>query len=405
MLILLLVSCGSSGQTTLGPVDSPEAAAVPIDAPQQSNADWTVDCEGGADFTTISDAIDAASDNEWIEVAPCTYEETVDFGGKSLWISSSQGPATTIIDAGKSYAVVADRGEGDGAALVGFTIQNGGGSYGTIYVVLSALRLEDVTIRDSRGGYYLIYGASADLELVDVTVEDSSASYYTMYMSRGAFIIDGLTLECSGNSYAFLAGHGSFFMDHSNLTCKSGYAIYNENSVGRVQRSTLKGALYATTDDDHYSDTNLFENTVVSGNLVQTYGTLILRNSLFETGRINVTDVYNLTLQANVFQKTSCAFTNTWTGDDTAVTPSTTVEYNDFYGLTNDGCDGTVYVGSDGNIDEDPLFNDPTAGDYSTPSSSPLVDAGLEDAAYDDPDGSRNDIGLYGGPRSVGGGW
>lgn len=404
MLPVLLASCAGTPVIQAAPSAWPDHDLV--SAPTQSRADWTVDCAGGADFTTISDAIDAASDNEWIEVAPCTYTETVDFRGKSVWISSTDGPETTIIDANRSYGVTAYHGEGDGAALVGFTIINGRAAYGTVYASLAALRLEDVVIEDSRSAY-TIYGASADVELKNVTLSGTPASTYPLYMWRGAFVIDGISAECTPGTAAFMAGHGSFFLDHADLGCDAGYAIYNENAVGVVQRSTLSGTILATTDKDHYDDTNSFENTVIKGNITQTYGTLVLRNSILDGGSITGTDLYELKIQASVVMNTNCAFTNTWSGTDTngSIEPTTTVEFNDLYGLARDNCDGTPYVGDNGNIDEDPKFRDATAGDFSTLSGSPLIDAGLDDDVYDDPDGSRNDIGLYGGPRSIGGGW
>lgn len=402
MVSLLLAACAT--QTVPLSRDLPPDV-VPIDAPEGTDADWLVDCEGGGDFETITEAIEVASDGEWIQVAPCTYEETVDFAGKSLWISSTAGPEETIIDPGRTYAVTATAGEGDGAALVGFTLQRANGDYGAVYVYLSALRLEDVVIRDTNAGYFLIYSASADLELQDVSFVDSSASYYTVYGGRGAIVADGIEVGCQGGSYAFVMGHGSFFLDHSTLSCPGGYALYNENSVGRVHRTTISGATYATTDEDHYTDLNLFENVLIQGSVYQTYGSLTLLNSVLDGGSIYTTDLYELKLQASVFQNAQCAYTSTWTGEDTAVEPSATIEYNDFYGMRAAGCDGTVWTGTDGNIDADPQFTDPANGDYSTAAGSPLQDAGLEDELYDDPDGSRNDIGLYGGPRSIGGGY
>jgi hypothetical protein len=402
LLLALLTACGTPG-IPLAPEAAPNG--VPIDAPQQSDADWTVDCNGGGDFETLSDAIEAAAENDWIEVAPCTYRETIDFNGKSLWISSREGSATTILDARGDYGVIASDGEGDGTALVGFTIENAGGDYGAVYVYLSALRLEDVVITGARGGYFVVYTASGDLELTDVTIEDSEASYYTMYMSRGAVVADGLTASCEGNSYAFHAGHGSFFVDHSAFSCNRGYAIYNEHSVGLIFRSELVGAYYSSTDEDHYDDINRFENTLVRGDIVQTYGTLEFRNSVLDGGSISATDVYSLELEASVFMDTNCAFTNYWTGADETVTPEQTVAYNAFWGVRSEGCDGTTWSGSEGNIAEDPMFVDADGGDYRTEPGSPLIDAGLEESQYDDPDGSRNDIGLYGGRRSLGGGY
>ncbi|MBC2695048.1 MAG: hypothetical protein HF982_07205 [Desulfobacteraceae bacterium] len=45
------------------------------------------------------------------------------------------------------------------------------------------------------------------------------------------------------------------------------------------------------------------------------------------------------------------------------------------------------------NLSEDPLFKDENAGDYRLSSGSPCIDAGQPDPSYNDPDGSRNDIG------------
>lgn len=41
----------------------------------------------------------------------------------------------------------------------------------------------------------------------------------------------------------------------------------------------------------------------------------------------------------------------------------------------------------------DPQFTGPVSHDYSLQDSSPCIDAGDPDPAYNDPDGSRNDVG------------
>ena len=50
-----------------------------------------------------------------------------------------------------------------------------------------------------------------------------------------------------------------------------------------------------------------------------------------------------------------------------------------------------------GNIDAEPLFVDPENGDYHLQPASPCVDAGYPSVFYNDYDGSRNDMGIYGG--------
>jgi PKD repeat protein len=70
-------------------------------------------------------------------------------------------------------------------------------------------------------------------------------------------------------------------------------------------------------------------------------------------------------------------------------------------------CISGGYEGT-GNIDEDPLFAAPTAGDgtgydglaadWSLQAGSLCINAGDPDAMYNDTDGTRNDMGAYGGP-------
>jgi len=51
-----------------------------------------------------------------------------------------------------------------------------------------------------------------------------------------------------------------------------------------------------------------------------------------------------------------------------------------------------------GNIYGDPLFFNQNDGDFHLQSISPCIDTGHPDSNYNDPDGTRNDMGAYGGP-------
>jgi len=53
------------------------------------------------------------------------------------------------------------------------------------------------------------------------------------------------------------------------------------------------------------------------------------------------------------------------------------------------------------NFSADPLFTNPAADDYTLLPGSPAFHAGNPDPYFDNPDGSRNDIGAYGGPAAV----
>jgi hypothetical protein len=83
--------------------------------------------------------------------------------------------------------------------------------------------------------------------------------------------------------------------------------------------------------------------------------------------------------------------------------------YNNVYGCSDGAYTGiTDPTGADGNLSAYPWFAGVSADgdvyndDWTLGSSSPMIDAGEPSAAYNDADGSVNDMGAYGGP---GGDW
>jgi len=58
------------------------------------------------DYPTIQQAIDAAVDYDTVLVAPGTYVENIDFKGKALLLTSSNGSSDTVIDGNKLDSVV-----------------------------------------------------------------------------------------------------------------------------------------------------------------------------------------------------------------------------------------------------------------------------------------------------------
>ena len=88
------------------------------------------------DFSLIQSAINAASNTDSILVWPGLYEETLDFDGKEIVVSSLYFIAndsllieSTVLDADENGSVVSfASGESNESILQGFTIQNGTGN-------------------------------------------------------------------------------------------------------------------------------------------------------------------------------------------------------------------------------------------------------------------------------------
>jgi len=59
-----------------------------------SSRTFFVDCQGSGDFPTIQEAVDAASDLDTIQIAPCSYDENISIHGKRLYLFG-EGPSKT----------------------------------------------------------------------------------------------------------------------------------------------------------------------------------------------------------------------------------------------------------------------------------------------------------------------
>ena len=106
-----------------------------------------------------------------------------------------------------------------------------------------------------------------------------------------------------------------------------------------------------------------------------------------------VTDGLGLTVRNSVFLEN---------GGGAAITQVAgywpTVVYNDFAGNTLDVWGLWWVVGWNGNVSASPGFVDAEGGDFTLEGGSALLDAG--DPTVQDVDGSRSDIGRFGGPAA-----
>ena len=118
-------------------------AGILIASSLSGAATITVDLWGGADFTEIWPAMEAAGDGDTVLVRPGEYiiNVPIDFRGKAIQLRSQSGPERTTIrmhrnpyDVARASVVVFQNGEGPASILDGFTLTGGrscGNNYGS----------------------------------------------------------------------------------------------------------------------------------------------------------------------------------------------------------------------------------------------------------------------------------
>jgi hypothetical protein len=366
-------------------------------------------------WLTIQDGIDAAV--ACVVVAPGFYTENLDFTGKDVTVSSIDGAASTTVDgsSGSGPVVTFANGETADAALVGFTLTGGSGfeeetttahscgsgvtctdhyvSFcgGGIYIDGATPTLSDLVIEgnaistpaDYTSGtdsyYYFSYGGGMCFRGTSMTVSDVDL-YENSAEDGGAVFVEGGAAVVLRHALVFAntASFGAAFeVDGGTLTLENVVTAWNE-------ASDTAGGVYAT------DATLTITNVVSAEDDAPTAGGLYLSGTT--TGTVMNTAVWGSDTGACVTVDT----TATWSGS-----------YNDVYGCAGGSYSGiTDPTGTSGNVSAYPWFVAVSAdGNYANDdwhlrTTSTLLDAGNPAVGYNDADGTRNDIGAYGGPLS-----
>lgn len=388
--------------------------------PQVADASATGTADGSLakPWSSLQDAMDAA--DMCVVALPGVYEETINFNGNDIVVRGIGGADDTVIDAQGAGAVVTiNSGEGAGAELMGFTLANGSGFQDVTTSTNncgSSTTCTDHYTMICGGGIY-VDGSEPTLRNLNIrqniveTPADSSTStdfYYYFGFGGGMcvrnteLVVDGLKLEQNAAD----DGGGIYVESGANLTLQHGtlYANTAQNGAGVL------------VDGGDFSASNTvfaWNSASNAGGAVQGIdATVSLVNVTIgeceapaeSGGGVNAGGTTSLKLMNSIIYGANAGY-GVVIGDDASFTGT----YNDVYGNTTDEYLGvTDPSGTLGNISVDPDFVDVTDdGDYTNDNwgvdvGSDCVDAGSSSAAYDDEDGSRNDMGAYGGPEGAG---
>jgi hypothetical protein len=392
---------------------------------------------------TIQEAVDLAGSSGCNEARAYygTYTENVDFHGYGVNLESVSGAAATIIDGGGSDSciILEEDGDGDldedGARVYGFTLQNGGGAAGggvrikeCSPTIEGNLITGNATSVGGVGGGIRTYNGSPTILDNDIVGNDACYGGPENGCDGGAIDIRGGAPTIVGN-----------WMESN--TAGDGGAIWTAYSDAWIAQNVIVGNM---ADDSAEADGEGLEQDGQGGGIdVQIGGAigLVITNNIVADNIASamgggivvyepndsypyVTVSQNVIAFNNVLDTDWGAGFSQWNGttpeaydnivygnlgvgvygDDDVSTWSWS--YNDVYGNFPD-FGGTVSASSGtGNLNVDPGFTaasndaDWSNDDYTLKSGSPCVDAGRPDLS--DTDGSRADMGAYGGSA---GGW
>ncbi|MDG1478465.1 MAG: putative metal-binding motif-containing protein [Myxococcota bacterium] len=388
--------------------DSNEPAYVDA-ASGSASGDGSID----SPYDTIQAGIDAAG--ECVVVEGGTYTEAIDFGGSDITVTGVDGAASTTIDASGLGAPAVTFASGEQATLQGFTVTGGDGyieSSSSSYACTSITTCTDYYDTYAGGGVYI---DGADPFLIDLIIEANSLpvasttvtgndTYYVNSYGGGIYVANG-TASISGSEISMNdadQGGGVYVDPFSVVSVESSWLVENVGTDGGGfevdggELMLLNVAMMWNMATSDGGGTLLIDGVLDATNITQAGDDAPTGGGIYASGTSTV-DLINAII----------AEAGTGVGVLIGGSASFTGTYNDVYGNVGGNYSGiTDPTGSSGNISSDPLFSawtddgNSANDDITLSSSSPALDGGDPASAYNDSDGTTNDMGAWGGPGS-----
>ena len=353
-----------------------------------SAATFFVEAAGGGPYQDIQPALDAARDGDLVLVAPGSYGP-IDFDGKGVEVRAVEpGPSTTIDGGGLGPAVRFGERAPAEALLHGFTVTGGVGllldSVGTVagggilVTRASTPRISGNTITDNTaetGGGIAVINAAPEIFGNTIQGNEGTVGAGGLWIHNPdepgeVLVACNELLENSGAAVGGLLIGDGLVAVHNNA--------FNANTGER-------GALFATSDAVGL----VANNTMVSNQSAPGSG----------AGVESSADLLDFTGNIVAFNQVGWG----------AVRSTTGASWTHNLMWSNAGGDWSGTAGlpdpADGNLALEPDFVAFTIvggldDDLSLQEGSPLLDLGSTDGLLLDLDGSRNALGLDGGPKT-----
>ena len=343
------------------------------------------------DQPTVQAAISAASTGQTVSVLPGTYTEHINFLGKAITVTSSDGPSATIINGSLNGTVVTfSTGEGTASVLSGFTITHGNSSLdGGGIVVSSASPViqgniitfnqgcegigidvasgspiiqsntishnTETTCNGGDGGGILLRGAGTPQILNNIITDNTIPNGG----QGGAIASNGASPTISGN----IIQRNSVFNNGGGISVSNSDAIITQNLITDNHATGNGGGISWSVPSGDRGPAAV-NNTIASN-------TAANGSAIYSEGSVANVQVYNNVLVGSAgVAALDC--------DATFSSTSPVLANNDAFLSGGSGFAGTCATapGTNGNVSVDPQFVDAIGGNYRLQATSPVIDAG-----------------------------
>jgi len=370
------------------------------------------------DYPTIQAAINAAKSGDVIAVAAGTYNETLTFNKSGVTLLGDS--RNSIIQGVSSSAVISCSDiSGTESVIKGFKIT--GGFYGIKCAgTVKSLKIDDNDIvhntwEQSGFGVYLDDGAS-------VSVENN----YIGYSAKGVYAESNNNISITKNTFYYCRGASGAgiqltkaiaTIDYNAISqCWDGAINIYYNSTVTITGNIIKGngSWNMSTAFNIFDSVATIRNNIISQNIVSSAG----RSGGLGAGTSTINafnNIFERNYSSNVFSGKDIfisdvnfiAKNNIFLGDAPGVDTPPTIyfmgtgtldfSYNNMWnGTATPKTTGIVF--GTGSIAANPLFVNTTG--FALQASSPCVNTGDPATEFNDKNGTRNDMGIYGGPYS-----
>ena len=272
--------------------------------------------------------------------------------------------------------------------------------------------VRDNVIENSQGTGIAVPGG------VEVVIRDNQVTnaefgieiYADIGQISGAWVLDNSILQCDQSGIAALSNLGNLVIGHCEIRDGGSRGIWlqdpdlvalvHDNVIADNEILGVSIGMAAegfVEDSDITLKRNLIYGNLTQGVQIQDSDALLLNNTIVDNGDYGIYHATSAeeplfwpTMKNNIV--VGHGDTGVWTDYETCAL---------FYSLLYDNdVDASICTGADGMIEgQDPLFVDREGRDFTLDAGSPAIDAGDPDPAYNDTDGTANDLGAFGGPE------